>query len=290
MAFPQKTYLLCAQFDISAHNESTCIVKPGNVYLTHEIKRDTPVLHHFRHESFPPPKRALRQDFTIDKTEDNTTACTGGVSFFGWNREKVFLENGSHHSSRYTMKELKSIWFDTEALSIPIRRLLEVDEVSDVVHRGNPVYLVTGVKLARDLKVHEEETIRRADNTGLSVGFQGLGPVAATAVSASLNLRGSGSHARIESYGVGKGWVVFAYQVLKVTARRTEMYTKRAYFQDKYSRDQGHTLRATIVPKAEEVRKEDVQMVSGNLRPVRCYVDGARQAGSSEDVLFVQLS
>ena len=133
---------------------------------------------------------------------------------------KVSGERGTSVHTNYTMGALETAYFVTDPTLEEIEARLKVPRVQAVVKAGSmpglrqPVYMVTGLMIAKGLAAQQERGKYRAGE----VKVRGNVPTPAGDVGLGANLAKSASTEESDTWKAGEE-IVFAYQLLKIEVK-----------------------------------------------------------------------
>ena len=133
---------------------------------------------------------------------------------------KVSGEHGSSLHNKYTMDALETRYFVGDPELDELEARLKAPRVQAVLRTSNipgfrhPVYMVTGLMIAKGFAVTHETGKTRAGE----IGVEGSAPTPAGPAGAGINMARSSSKEQSEEWKASDD-IVFAYQLLKIEAK-----------------------------------------------------------------------
>lgn len=159
-------------------------------------------------------------DRTVMRETSNVLSTAVWAQFVKTVSAKVSGERGASAHTNYTMDALKTAYFVTDPTLEEIETRLKAPRVQAVVKAGKipgfrqPVYMVTGLMIAKGFRALEEKGKYRAGE----VKGSGNVPTPAGDVGLGANLAESGRKEESDTWKAGEE-IVFAYQLLKIEVK-----------------------------------------------------------------------
>ncbi|KAM0432872.1 hypothetical protein ACHAPT_004574 [Fusarium lateritium] len=205
------------------------------------------------------------------------TATTKGLTLWGTFLEKIRLGTAAHQerikNGRFTMDSLETIYLSEDPSPEDIKARCNDPLVQEYMCLDSllcsPVYMVTGIKVAKGFKLEGEKS------SSVSLEVEGGGEVSQEA---SVALKANtAKRERIADEFESDGDIVFAYQLMKITPKgwRKERRLKTSEYQH----------RQAFLGDEEEV-KEEVEVEIGEIAPEDAEeLKGAQVVGSVDGLV-----
>jgi hypothetical protein len=213
-------------------------------------------------DPFKPHRVLTKPDPSKPLPSTETTTDENWKLHFGKNRNlnlslwAEFLQNigvnvGTDHdkdkNTDYTMKFLETVYFSNEPSIEEIQERVEDPKVRKLMRLDSilskPVYMITGLKIAKGFTLSVEQSSRHSGNVG------GSAPVAAQ-VSIGAGVGGSVETSRSDGFQSVND-IIFAYQLLKIVPKG---------FKEKSLEIKEHQSKATFLVDDHTVEEVEIEV------------------------------
>lgn len=169
---------------------------------------------------YPRIERITDYDRTMTRESSDDLSMAVWAQFVRTVSAKVSGERGTSERTDYTMQALENVYFVTDPTLEEIEARLRVPRVQAVVKASSmpgwrqPVYMITGLMIAKGFTAYQESRKHKA----AEIGVDGHGPTPAGDVGLGVDLAQSVSAEKSDSWKAGED-IVFAYQLLKIEVK-----------------------------------------------------------------------
>jgi hypothetical protein len=215
----QLTYLVPPSFTFRPY---TGPIKLGSIITdpTRPHRYITELKHDELADRYPLIEVVPESKHEVTRSSHNNVSAAVWARFWEVASTEASREQKTQRTKSYTMEALQTEYFVGDPSSAEINRRIEHPRIKAILYQsqhwhgigcGQPVYMVNGIKIAKELAIVYEDT---ADVT-TAVSAEATAPTPAGDVSAGTRLsHGKGVADRDEAHLIGD--VVFAYQLLVI--------------------------------------------------------------------------
>lgn len=215
----QPTYILAPNFHFKP---GTGPIALGNI-ISHPLRPHralTTIDEATLHKIYPRIETITDYERTMTRGGQHGISMSLWAEFLQTVSGKISGGRGSDVQSNYTMESLETMYFVTDPPLEEIQARLKAPRVQAVTKASRmpglrtPVYMVTGLMIAKGFTADVENNKHRNGEVGIS----GEAPAPMSGVGAGANLAASTSTRGADKWRAGED-IVFAYQLLKIEAK-----------------------------------------------------------------------
>lgn len=252
----KKTYLLAPNFDFAPDGA----IALGNI-LADPFEPHRPLTTLDTSKLHPEITSRIDYDCTFNQSSGRNISVGIWAQFVSTIGGNVGSQRGKEVNTEYKMQSLETIMFKTEPTDAMVTERLKDPLVRNIMQYNSafcrPIYMITGIKVAKGLEATTEKLSVKGGSVGATVPV-----VEGIVVGANVDmLRGKG---RTDSFRAGSD-VVFAYKLLKVSVKGwreknlavDEFKSRQAFLSDSSDEEDDELLEADVsVATSSDISKD----------------------------------
>lgn len=242
----QPTYLLAPQFIFKPETGPIALGSLiADPFRPHRVLTsiDEPALT----SEYPRVEKVPEYDSKFSRDSSRNASFGVWAQFLQTASAKIHASHSTDALAQFTMDALETVYFVTDPMQEEIAARIKVPRVQAAIKSGQllgrrqPVYMVTGLKIAKNFSVVKERGVHREGGIGAGVPI----PTPAGDIGIGADLEGGVSKRERDEWRAGVD-IVFAYQLLKIevkgwkdkTVHFEEFRHKAAYLSNDNSEDE----------------------------------------------------